>query len=94
LLLLAKAIPTGSSNCVTPFASIDWIVSTTWWSVPLPGAVSTTLTESETWFATQTSAPSGRTATATGSIPTATSAIRVRVPASITLSVLFAVLAT
>ncbi len=69
-MLPAKAMPAGSSNCVARSASRSWIVSTTWCSVALFGSVSTTLTESETWFATQTSRPSGRTATLTGSTPT------------------------
>jgi len=40
--------------------------------VGLAGSVSTTVTESDTWFETQTSLPSGRTATETGSMPTST----------------------
>jgi len=38
--------------------SMSWTVATTRNRVGLPGAVSITLTESETWFATQTSRPS------------------------------------
>ncbi|MFM7519175.1 MAG: hypothetical protein ACKO9B_01750 [Planctomycetota bacterium] len=37
---------------------MSWTVATTRNRVGLPGAVSITLTESETWFATQTSRPS------------------------------------
>jgi hypothetical protein len=48
LLLLANAIPTGSSNCVTRSESTAWIVSTTWCNEALAGSVSITLTESET----------------------------------------------
>jgi hypothetical protein len=61
--------------------------------------VSITLTESEMWFETQTSLPSGRTARPPGSMPTSISAITVlKVPlagsVSITLTLLLVELAT
>ncbi len=72
LLLLANAMPTGSSNCVTPFASSAWMVSTTEPKLVLVGSRSITLTLSERWFETQSSRPSGRSARLTGSMPTRT----------------------
>ena len=52
-----------------------------------------TLTVSDTWFETQSSAPPGRTATETGSRPTGIST-STPVAVSITLTVLLVVLAT
>ena len=71
LRLPAKAMPAGSSKRVASVSGESaCTVSSTWWKVRLPGAASMTLTESDTWFATHTSRPSGRTAMPTGSIPT------------------------
>ena len=56
--------------------------------------VSMTLIESEMWLATQTSLPSGRTATLTGSMPTGIRATTVRLAVSITSTVLAGVFAT
>jgi hypothetical protein len=94
LALPAKAMPTGSSNQETPSPSTSWMVSTTRRKVSLPGTTSITLTLSETWFETQTSVPSGFTATLTGSRPTSIWAICVWLAVWITLTELLVVLAT
>ena len=91
----AKAMPTGSSKRVAPAALNSWIVAMICMWVGLVSSRSMMLTESETWFETQSSRPSGRTATLTGSRPTrmlATSFVLVVV--SMTLMPLLVVLAT
>ena len=91
----AKATPTGSSNRVArESGSRSCTVATTCRNVGLPGRRSMTLTESETWFETHTSPPSGRTASPTGSIPTGTRATSSRVFASSTSTVSAGVLQT
>ena len=93
--LLANATPTGSSKRVAPLAEpMSCTVATTWRYVRLSTSVSITLSESETWFATQTSFPSGRTASPTGSTPTRMRAVTIRLAASITSTVAAGVFAT
>ena len=95
LLSLANATPTGSSKRVEK--SSEWTsctVPTTAWKVGLSGSESMTLTESDTWFATQTSPPSGRTAMLTGSMPTLMRRSNRRFATSITSTVSAGVFAT
>ena len=87
-------MPTGSSKRVTPSAPRSWIVATTLWCRSESGFRSITLTLSETWFETQSSPPSGRTARLTGSMPTPISATTAALDVEITLTLLLVVLAT
>ena len=81
-------MPTGSSKRVDRVAASNtWTVASTSCRVGLAGSASITLTESETWLATHTSLPSGRTATPTGSRPTSMRATTVRVAVSMTSTV-------
>ena len=93
--LLAKAMPAGSSKRVARVSGARaWTVAITWWNVRLAGSASMTLTESDTWLATHTSRPSGRTAMLTGSMPTLIRATTRRGRRSITSTVSAGVLAT